>query len=134
VIGLDTNVVVRYLVQDEPVQSQLATSLIESLSEAEPGFVSIVTMAELSWVLNRAYGVDRTAMADIFDGLLSSRELVLQHADAVREGVVRLRDGADFADTVITDLGRGSGCHRTMTFDERAAQRAGMTLLDESVS
>jgi predicted nucleic-acid-binding protein len=130
VIGLDTNVLVRYLVQDDPAQSPAATAVIESLSESEPGFVSIVTAVELGWVLTRAYGVDRTTLADTIAGLLSSRELAVQHADVVRAAVEGLRGGADFADMVIAGLGLESGCERTVTFDRRAAERAGMVGID----
>ena len=129
-IGLDTNVIVRYLVQDEPGQAAQATSLMESLTETEPGFVSIVTAVELSWVLTRAYHVERDALADIVEGLLASRELVLQHAEVVREGVGGLREGADFADVVIAELDRAAGCAHTVTFDRRAIQRSGMVMID----
>jgi predicted nucleic-acid-binding protein len=58
VIGLDTNFVVRYLAQDDPVQSAKATQVFECrLTEEEPGFVSLVTIVETVWVLDKAYGV-----------------------------------------------------------------------------
>lgn len=58
-IGLDTNVVVRYIVQDDPAQSRVASRLIESLTPEAAGFVSIVTLAEITWVLDTAYGARR---------------------------------------------------------------------------
>lgn len=129
-IGLDTNVLVRYLAQDDDAQAAIATEVIESLSEAEPGFISLVTLVESSWVLTRAYGVDPDSLVTTLDLLLTSRELVLEHADAVRTAVDAVRDGAELSDAVIAEIGREAGCSRTVTFDRAAARRAGMSLLE----
>ena len=132
-IGLDSNVVLRYLVQDDPGQSAAATELVESLDERDPGFVSIAAAVEISRVLTRSYGVDRTTLAKAFDQLLTAREIVVQHSESVRAAVESLREGGDFADAVIADLGARGGCVHTVTFDRRAAgRRAGMVLLDAS--
>ena len=133
-IGLDTNVIIRYVTQDDAQQSSAATALIESLDEQQPGFVSIVAVAETGWVLTRSYGVDGSTLADVFDRLLDAREIVVQHSDTVRLAVDGLRRGAEFADAVIAGLGRAAGCDQTMTFDRGAAQRAGMTLLGPGFS
>lgn len=133
-IGLDSNVVLRYLVQDDPQQSSAATRLIESRDDHNLGFITVVAAVEVSWLLTRAYGVDRATLAEVFDRLLSSREIVLQHGESVRTALDCLRDGGDFADAVIADLGRRAGCGQTVTFDRRAARRAGMTLIDSEAS
>jgi predicted nucleic-acid-binding protein len=134
VIGLDTNVVIRYLAQDDPEQSAAASRLIESLDEREPGFISIAVVVEIGWVLTRSYGVDRDTLAEAFDRLLSSRELLIQHSESVRAALDKLRAGGDFADAIIADLGRHAGCHRTLTFDRRAARRSGMELIQTNLS
>ncbi len=84
VIGLDTNVLVRYIAQDDPDQSARATALIESLDEDNRGFVSTVALVELHWVLRRAYKVTRTNAAAIVQKLLESQELTIQEPDVIR--------------------------------------------------
>ncbi len=126
-IGIDTNVLVRYVTQDDPEQSAAATRVVEGFDEDSPGFVSLVTVVETYWVLRRAYQVDRTVACDVISGLLDSRELVVQYSDVVRRSVRRASRGADFADAVIFESGVEAGCVCTVTFDRRAAQHAGMT-------
>ena len=133
-IGLDSNVVLRYLVQDDPEQSKAATRLIESLDQREPGFITIAASVEISWVLMKSYGVDRATLAEAFDLLLASRELVLQHSDCVRVAIDRVRAGGDFADAVISELGRREGCRLTLTFDRRAARQGDMTLIENATA
>lgn len=121
-IGLDTNVVVRYLAQDDPEQSAQASELIDGLTAVEPGFVSLVAVVEVYWVLRSAYGQSRARCADLIDGLLDARELRVGDAAVVRTAAAACREGADFADVVIAELGRVAGCGTTMTFDRRAAR------------
>ncbi len=80
-IGLDTNVLVRYVVQDDPDQSARATALVESLDDQRRGFVSVVVLVELAWVLRRAYGARPDDVHAVVDRLLRARELVVQDAD-----------------------------------------------------
>ncbi|MCZ4561645.1 type II toxin-antitoxin system VapC family toxin [Rhodococcus sp. IEGM 1401] len=128
-IGLDTNVVVRYLVQDEPEQSAQAGSVIDALTEKDRGFLSLVTVVELYWVLRRAYKLGADACANLVDGLLDARELEIDQESIVRTALAASRDGLDFADAVIAELGHAAGCHHTVTFDRKASQSAHMQLL-----
>lgn len=128
-IGLDTNVVVRYLVQDEPDQSATASAVIDALTENEPGFLSLVTVVELYWVLRRAYKVSSAKCAELVEGLLDARELRIDRESSVRAALIASRDGLDFADALIAELGRVAGCDHTVTFDRRAAQASEMRLL-----
>lgn len=128
-IGLDTNVVVRYLVQDEPRQSAQASALIDLLTENEPGFVSLVTIVELYWVLRRAYKVDIITCAELISGLLEAREIRVDQDPIIRAALVASHDGPDFADAVIAELGLAAGCKHTVTFDRRAARSDEMRLL-----
>jgi predicted nucleic-acid-binding protein len=126
VIGLDTNVLVRFLVLDDPSQSARAVQIMEALSEDEPGFVATVVLAETVWVLDRHYRQDRTAIADIVQGLLSSDGLTLEHAAAVAVVLSAMRDaGADFTDALIAAIAASAGCTHTLTFDRRAARLPG---------
>lgn len=129
-IGLDTNVLVRYLAQDDPEQAAAANEVIDRLSESSPGYISIVVVVETSWVLSRAYKSDRDAVAAVIQGLLEAQEVRVERVDVVRRALRRMADGADFADAVITELGSDAGCEYTITFDRRAAKSAGMRLLN----
>lgn len=133
-IGLDTNVVVRYLVQDDPDQSAVASAFVEDLTETDPGFLSLVTVVELYWVLRRAYKVDDVRCAELLEGLLSVRELRVDQDTVVRAALTANRGGRDFADAVIAELGRAAGCDHTVTFDQRAARDGAMELLPRQQS
>ncbi len=129
-IGLDTNVLVRYIMQDDPKQSPKASRLIEGLTAAEPGFVPLVSIVELVWVLSSAYSLDRQQVSAALDLLLRSKEIVLDRADQVLQAQRRFNSGgADFADCLIERVAHGAGCTTTMTFDVAAVKSAGMTLI-----
>jgi predicted nucleic-acid-binding protein len=129
-IGLDTNVVVRYIMQDDPKQSPKATRLIESLTSDAPGFVPLVAMVELVWVLESSYRLEREQVAEALDLLMRSKEVVIDRADLVLQAQRRYASGgSDFADGLIERIAHAQGCTATMTFDTGAARNAGMTLL-----
>jgi predicted nucleic-acid-binding protein len=131
VIGLDTNVLVRYLAQDDPAQAAAATRLVEGLTSEAPGFISTVTLVETVWVLARAYRTPRAQIATILEGLLRSQELVIEAAESHYLALGLYRSTAvDFSDAVIAQAGRRAGCAETVTFDRRAAAGAGMRLLE----
>jgi predicted nucleic-acid-binding protein len=130
VIGLDTNVLVRYVMQDDPKQARQATKLIESLTSEGPGFVALVVVVEFVWVLESAYEVARSELAIALEVLLRSEELVVEQAEVVWSALRTYRDGSvDFADCLIERSAAAAGCARTMTFDRRAAKQGRMTLL-----
>jgi predicted nucleic-acid-binding protein len=130
VIALDTNVLVRFLVQDDPEQARLATEAIDQLSDAVPGFVSREVLVELVWVLERAYRLGRAEIAGALDGLLTSTELVIEGADEVGPAVELYRnDGFGFADLMIAAAARRAGASELVTFDRRAARLPGVRLL-----
>jgi|SRR5690625_4612321 len=129
-IGLDTNVVVRYLTQDEPQQSAKATALIDSLTEESPGYISVVTLVEIFWVLRRAYRMDVATCREMVARLVDSREIRIGQESAVRSALeARSTGAADFADGLIAALGRSEGCSATLTFDRRAANAGVMELV-----
>lgn len=129
-IGLDTNVVVRYVMQDDPKQSPKATRLIESLTPEATGFVPLVALVELAWVLTSCYDLNREQVAQALDALVRAKEIVLDRAEQVTQALRRFRaTSADFADCLIERTAFSEGCEKTMTFDKGAAQNAGMTLI-----
>lgn len=128
--GLDTNVLVRYIMQDDTKQSPLATRLVESLSVDAPGFVPLVSVTELAWVLSSAYELDRSQMIEAFEALLRTKELVVESAEVVWKALRLVQSSnADFADCLISCSAAAAGCVKTMTFDRGAAKGAGMTLI-----
>jgi len=131
VIGLDTNVLVRYLAQDDPVQSARATRLIEEeLTERNPGFVSVVTMVETVWVLGRAYGLSDRQVAATIERVLQTDVLVVENEQEVFAAIIALRRGTpSFADALIAALGKRAGCAYTVTFDQRASRTPGFQTL-----
>jgi predicted nucleic-acid-binding protein len=131
VIGLDTNILVRYLAQDDPVQSPQATDLIERhLTEDNPGFISIVAMLETVWVLDRAYGLADDAIAAAIERMLQADLLVVENEQDIFTATIALKDGhGSFADALIGALGARAGCSRTLTFDRKAARLPGFELV-----
>ncbi|HZT02222.1 MAG TPA: type II toxin-antitoxin system VapC family toxin [Steroidobacteraceae bacterium] len=129
-IGLDTNVIVRYVMQDDPKQSQKASKFIESLTPEIPGFVPLVAVVELVWVLTSCYDLTREQVAQVLDALLRAKEIVLERAEQVSQALRTFSaGGADFADCLIERTAATAGCEQTMTFDTGAAKFAGMALI-----
>lgn len=129
-IGLDTNVLVRYLTQDEPIQAAKAGAILEGLTERNSGFVSIVVLAETAWVLERTYQYSDAAIATALTGLLGATALVVQEEAAVIVALRAAKDGnGTFADALIGALSSSAGCERTVTFDKRALRLPGFELI-----
>lgn len=129
-IGIDTNVLVRYIMQDDVKQSAKATKLMESLTVDAPGFVPLVSVVELVWVLESSYELTRQQVGHALELLLRAREVVVDRADQVTKALrVFKASSADFADCLIERIASSAGCDKTMTFDLGAARSAGMTLL-----
>lgn len=123
-IGLDSNVLVRYLAQDDPVQSSRATELFEGrLDDDDPGFVGIVAMVEMVWVLERSYGCTDQEIAATIERLLQAPLLVIENAAEVFIALTALREGrGGFADVVLGELGHSADCSVTVTFDRKASR------------
>lgn len=123
-IGIDTNILVRHLAQDDPVQSPRATRLIEHLlTEDRPGFISLVTIVETVWVLRRSFRMSDAAIAAVLEKILQTDSLVIQNQREVHFAADALRNGSgEFDDALIGALGRWGGCSHTVTFDRKAAR------------
>lgn len=130
-IGLDTNVLVRYIAQDDPKQSAKATKLIESLTTDAPGYVGVVSVVELVWVLTGCYASTKNEICDVLETLLRTREIVVAQSDTVWKAIRLFKGGkADFADCLIERSATEAGCSHTATFDRNAAMDCGMHLID----
>lgn len=130
-IGLDTNILVRHLAQDDPVQSPKATEVIErGLTPDRPGFVSIVAMVEIAWVLDRAYGLAAQRIAAAIEQMLQAETLVIECEQEVFTAAIALKEGrGSFADALIAALGAKAGCSHTLTFGRKAARLPGFRLV-----
>lgn len=126
-IGLDTNVLVRYVMQDDPRQSPKANRLIESLRGDDPGFVPVVVLVELVWVLGAGYKLSREQLAVVLETLLRSKELAIDRADLVTQALARFKSSsADFSDALIERMAAAAGCEATFSFDAGAIKAVGM--------
>lgn len=129
-IGLDTNVLVRYFQRDDPAQTEKASALIESFTAERRGFITVGVLMELEWVLASSYKIGRGEVAEILLRLLLSREIAIEQAPVVWEALRVFRaSNADFSDCVIERVGAAAGCEYTLTYDKAAARSAGMRLL-----
>jgi len=129
-IGLDTTVLVRYIMQDDAKQSLKSAKLLESLTIEEPGFVSLVSVVELGWVLSSSYDLDRAQVAQALELMMRTKTVVVDRADEVLKALrVFKSSSADFADCLIERTAASAGCTKTMTFDIGAAKAAGMILI-----
>ena len=130
-IGLDTNVLVRYLAQDDPKQSPKATRLIESLTTESPGYVGIVSIVELIWVLTGCYNLSKDEICAVIETMLRTKEITVAHADTVWKALRLFKDGkADFADCLIERFATEAGCPHVVTFDRAAAKHCHMQLIE----
>jgi predicted nucleic-acid-binding protein len=131
VIGIDANVLVRYLTQDDRKQSAVATRFIEGrLSAGNPGFVSTITLCEIAWVLAESYGADRKRIRATVEGLLATKQLVIERAEVVWKAL-RAWEGvpAEFSDALIGQIALAHGAEKSVTFDRTAAKLPGFELL-----
>lgn len=129
-IGLDANILVRYLTQDDPIQSVKATEVMERrLTEENPGFVSIVAMVETVWVLERAYDLTPPKIFRAIERILQTDVLVVENEQEVFTALIALKEGqGSFADAIIAALGASRGCSSTLTFDRKALRLPGFEL------
>lgn len=130
-IGLDTNVLVRHLVQDDPGQSRKATQLItKQCTRDDPGFINRIVLCELVWVLESAYGYPKDTIVVVLDKLLRTSQLKIEDVQAVWTAFRMYQKGkADFADCLLGTSNRIGGCNSTVTFDQLASKLEGFQLL-----
>lgn len=129
-IGLDTNVIVRYIMQDDPEQVAAAVDVIEGeLNHDNPGFITQIVLVETIWVLRTVYRIPKAGLITVIDSLLTTRQLRVEHSESVFRALRTYRAGnGDFSDALIAAVGAANGCSETLTFD-RKAERFGMRLI-----
>ena len=130
-IGIDTNIIIRLLTRDDPVQFDAAVSLVKSSNADQPLFVNPMVMLEAIWVLERVYKVDRIVARNQVAALLDTVEIKVPETLRMENWAQWFTSShVDFSDVVIAELNRANGCEKTMTFDRKAARSVpGMELL-----
>ena len=129
-IGLDTNVLVRYIMQDDSKQSPKATAIVEALDGVGSGYITVVSMVELVWVLTASFELTRAQVSQALDGIIRTKQFKIENADQVIRALRVFKLGkADFADCLIERSANSAGCVKTVTFDVKASRHAGMTLI-----
>jgi len=128
-IGIDTNILVRYITRDHEEQFNLSKEVLERrCSDAEPGYINVVVLCELTWVLSRAYGADREQLAAVIEQILVTSRLEVQHRDACSAALAVFRDSdSEYADCLIGQLNRSAGCDITVTLDRRLSSVPGFS-------
>lgn len=132
-IGLDTNVFLRFLLQDDPKWSPIATRFVETeLTPGNPGYINICTLIEIVWSLRSQATYSRERIAILVEELLRADNIVLGNRDSVERALDAFRRGkAGFADYLIADLNRQAGCSTTMTIDKAAARSSAFEALGD---
>lgn len=126
-IGLDMNVLVRYLVQDDPGQSRKAMQVItKQCTRDDPGFINRIVLCELVWVLESAYGYSKDTIVAVLEKLLRTSQLKIEDVQAAWTAFRVYQKGkADFADCLLGTTNRLGGCDTTVTFDQAASKLEG---------
>ncbi len=129
--ALDTNILVRFVTNDDARQAAAADRLFaESHSNREHLFISVPVICELVWVLRNGLRQSRTDIAKVVDRLIEDDLFQIEHGPLVLRALNRYREGrADFADYLIGELGQHAGCRDTVTFDRALKGSPGFTIL-----
>lgn len=128
-IGIDTNILVRFLTRDDPVLTVKADALMASLSRSARGYVATAVVVELIRVVRRNHGATRAETAQIVEKLIASDELVVESRGNLESALQLLRTSSgEFPDCLILRACQNAGCHPTVTFDRQAARSIGMKL------
>jgi predicted nucleic-acid-binding protein len=130
-LGIDTNVLVRFLVKDDDAQFAKALKLIErEWRDDEPILISQLVLLETEWVLRSQYGMLKSEIANAFAGLLDVREFQIEDEPSLERALFVWRDSStEFADCLIGERNRQLGCNATATFDSRAAKLSGFVAI-----
>jgi len=130
-IGLDTNILLRYFTQDDEKQSEIANFYIEEqCSEENQAFINSIVFCELVWVLEVAYKYEKTQIADVLEKILQTSQFVVEDTGAAWNALSSYKKSkADFSDALLAEINKNAGCKKTFTFDKRASKLPEFELL-----
>jgi predicted nucleic-acid-binding protein len=126
-IGIDTNVIIRYIVQDDPEQAKVATKLIEqSCSLDNPGYINHIVLCEIVWVLRRNYKLDKQSICQVIEQIMRTDKLMIEDIQLVRKALETFKETkADFAGCLLSQRNLQAGCRYTATLDDAASVTKG---------
>lgn len=126
-LGIDTNVLVRFLVRDDEAQFDKARKLIRrEIAAGRRVFVNQLVLMETEWVLRSRYAVPKNQIIEAISGLLNATDVQFEDEPAIEEALFIWKDSiADFADCLIGAKNRRLGCRATATFDAKASRLPG---------
>jgi predicted nucleic-acid-binding protein len=128
--GIDTNVLVRYLVKDDADQARKATRFIRNQCSGEDlGLINRIVLCELVWVLETAYEYPRQRVALALENILRTAEFIIEDHQEAWLAFREYQKGGDFADALISAINQRHGCALTVTFDRKADRRPGFRVL-----
>jgi len=129
-IGIDTNVLVRYITQDDERQGRLARRYLETqLTMDSPGFINHVVLCELVWVFETAYRYSREQILKALQRLFESAVVRFESSQILWRALDLYQQGQDFSNAVLVLVNASRGCEFTLTFDKRAAKMSAARLL-----
>ncbi len=130
-IGLDTNVLIRYLAQDDPAQSKAAAVFIEkNCTKDQPGIINHIVLCETVWVLKKAYKYNKKIIIDVLKSILTVSEFEIPNRDIVDKAFEKYKEGkADFSDYLIGEINCYLKADYTVTFDKKTILNANFKLL-----
>ncbi|MFA6713755.1 MAG: type II toxin-antitoxin system VapC family toxin [Victivallaceae bacterium] len=121
-IGIDTNILVRYLVQDDERQASVANKILDRVSDINPAFINNIVMCETVWVLSKAYKFKKTLIIKTIEQILSTSGIEFENAGGIRKALRHYDSGnADFSDYLIAEINKENGAKTTYTFDRKAS-------------
>jgi len=132
-LGLDTNILIRYIVQDDPVQSTLVSRFLKQKCTGEkPCYISHIVLCEVVWVLESAYGYKREQVAETLKLIFETRHFCIGEAESAWSALETYRGGrADFSDVLLGQTNQVHGCETTITLDKKASETDTFQLLTE---
>lgn len=122
-IGVDTNVLLRFYVRDHAGQHAAAAEFFRNCSESRPAYVSLVVLVEFMWSLRRTYGYEWEAIHTLLGALATARDIRIERQDIVTEALTRVVEtNSGLVDNIVALVNKADGCTSTVTFDKVAAR------------
>lgn len=122
-IGIDTNVLIRFIVRDDERQAKKADKILSQCNSKNPGTINQIVLVELAWVLKRLYKYPKSDIVNVLEIILSSNDLFVLNCSEAREALIEYETGsADFSDYLIAHINKSHGATHTVTFDKNASK------------
>jgi predicted nucleic-acid-binding protein len=131
VIGLDTNILLRFVLRDDEAQYAKAEALLrDGFTESDPGYVNIVALVEFCWTLRRTAKLANGRIREAVSLLLETENLFVERAETVAYAIwLSAEKGLEVPDALLAAINREDGCRKTLTFDKAFAEAGGAELL-----